>query len=177
MNSQFPITAVEASQVGDSFSLSEEFAEVTTINTSSTSTSSSAPVYNQIRQKPFDAEETTQSPVEIFISSSTSTSSDRRLDEFANLLDSCIEQLTPLAAQMESVEKATERASMLAKRMMETPLPDPPMMVPPMVEPPVVESDRASAIRRQRTRYTLLPGIMENAAHLAPNAWPPTRRA
>ena len=78
VNSQFPITAIEASQIGDSFSLSEEFAapaEVTTIN-----------------------------------ASSTSTSSDRRLNEFANLLDSCIEQLTLLAAQMESIEKATEKA-------------------------------------------------------------------
>ena len=60
VNSQIPITAVEASQVSDSFSLSKEFAtptEVTTLNTSSTSTSSSAPVYNRVRQKPFDAEE------------------------------------------------------------------------------------------------------------------------
>ena len=47
VNSQFPITAVEASQVVDSYSLSEEFAapaEVTTLNTSCTSTSSCAPV-------------------------------------------------------------------------------------------------------------------------------------
>ena len=67
VNSQFPITAVEASQVGGSFSLSEEFAapvELTTINTSSTSTRSFAPVYNQIRQKPFDAAETTQNTVD-----------------------------------------------------------------------------------------------------------------
>ena len=56
-----------------------------------------APVYNQVRQKLFDAEDTTQNPMEIFISSSTSTSSDR-LDELANMLDSCIEQLSPLAA-------------------------------------------------------------------------------
>ena len=54
MNSQFPLTAVEASQVVDSFSLSEEFAalaEVTTLNTNSTSTSSSAAVYNRIHQE------------------------------------------------------------------------------------------------------------------------------
>ena len=47
VNSQFPITAVEASQVVDSFSLSEEFAapaEVTTLDTSCTSTSSCAPM-------------------------------------------------------------------------------------------------------------------------------------
>ena len=37
--------------------------------------------------------------------------------------------------------------------------------------------DRASAKRRRRTRYTPLPGIMENAVCLAPSAWPPTRRA
>ena len=55
VNSQFPITAVEASQVVDSYSLSEEFAapdEVTTFSTSSTSTSS---------QKPLDAEEDPES--------------------------------------------------------------------------------------------------------------------
>ena len=43
-----------------------------------------------------------------------------------------------------------------------------------MVEPPMVESDRASAKRRRRTRYTPLPGIMENAVYLAPSARPPT---
>ena len=48
-------------------------AEVTTLNTSSTSTSSS----------------------------STSTSSDLRLNEFANMLDSCIELLTPVTAQID----------------------------------------------------------------------------
>ena len=56
--------------------------------------------------------------------SSTPTSSDRRLDEFANMLDSCIELLTPVTAQIDSIEKETERAAMLTKRMMETPLPD-----------------------------------------------------
>ena len=45
---------------------------------------------------------------------------------------------------------------MLTKRMMETPLP----------EPPMVEPDRTSAKRRRRTRYTPLPGNMENATHL-----------
>ena len=42
-------------------------------------------VYNRVRQKLFDAEETTQNTVEIPSSSST-TSSHRRLDEFANML-------------------------------------------------------------------------------------------
>ena len=128
--------------------------EVTTFNTSSTSTSS---------LKPFDAKETTRNTVEISSSSSTSTSSDRRLDELANML----ELLTPFASQIESIENATERASMLTKRMMETPLP----------EPPMVEPDRTSAKRRLRTRYTPLPGIMENAVYLAPSAWPPVRHA
>ena len=84
------------------------------------------------------------------------------------MLDSCLEQLTPLAA----MSAETERIEMLTKRMMETPLPE-----PPMVESPMVESDRTSAKRCRRTRYTPLPGIMENAVYLAPSAWPPTRRA
>ena len=137
--SQFLVTTVE---VVDSFSVSEEFAafaEMTTLNTSSTSTRSSAPVCNR--------EETTQSPVEISSSSSTSISSDRRLDEFASTLDSCIKLLTPVTAEIDSIEKASERASMLTKRMMETPLPEPPMVEPPLVEPPMVESDLASCSR------------------------------
>ena len=68
----------------------------------------------------------------------------------------------------ESIEKETERAA----SMMEPPLPE-----PPMVEPPMVDSDRAPAKRRRRTRYSPLPGIMENAVYLAPSSWPPTRRA
>ena len=107
----------------------ELITEVTTQNTSSTSTSSAsaavttgvkhdssvlvdsrcsssldeftAPVYNRVRQKLFDAEETTQNTVEIPSSSSTSTSSDRCLDEFANMLDSCIELLTCVTAQID----------------------------------------------------------------------------
>ena len=50
------------------------------------------------------------------------------------------------------------------------------MMEPPMIEP-MMEPERASAKRRRRTRYTPLPGMMENAVNLAPSAWPPTRRA
>ena len=57
--------------------------------------------------------------------SSTSTSRNR-LDVLASMLDSCLEQLTPLAATGEE----TERIEMLTKRMLETPLP-----VPPLVEP------------------------------------------
>ena len=78
---------------------------------------------------------------------------------------------------MESIEKATERASMLAKQLMETPLPQPPMVKPPLLEPPRVEPDRILAKRRRRTRFTPLPGIMEHAVYLAPNAWPPIRHA
>ena len=185
-------------------------AEVTTLNTSSTSTTTprqqsspantvagvttgvkhdntvlvdsrcsssldglAAPVYNRVRQKLFDAEETTQNTMEIPSSSSTSTSSDRRLDEFANMFDSCIELLTSVTAQMDSIEKETERAAMLTKRMMQTPLPEPPMMM----EPTLMESKRASSKRRRRTRYTPLPGIMENAVYLPQSAGPPTRRA
>ena len=88
------------------------------------------------------------------------------------MLDSCIELLTPRTAQIDSIEKETERAAMLTKRMMEPPLPE-----PPMTEPPMVESERTSAKRHRRTRHTPLPEILENAVHLAPSAWPPTRRA
>ena len=108
------------------------------------------------------AEETTQNPMVIPVTIFTSTSSDRRLDEFTHMLDSCIALLTPMTAQIESIEKETERGAMLTMRMM---------------EPPMVESGRASAKRRRRTRYTPLPEIMENAVCLAPSAWPPTRRA
>ena len=178
MNSQFPITVVEASQVVDSYSLSEEFAapdEETTFNTSSTSNSSGVKHDNTVLVDPrcsssldefavpqLVAEETTQNTVDTPSSSSTST----KCDDLANMLDSCIELLSSSASQMESIEKATERAYMLTKRMMETPLP----------EPPMVEPDRTSAKRRRRTRYTPLPGIMENAVYLAPSPWPPTRR-
>ena len=110
-------------------------------------------------------------------SSSTSTSSDRRLDEFARMLDSCIELLTPVTAQIDGIEKETERAAMLTKRMLETPSPEPPLLEPPTVQPPMVEPDRTSAKRRRRTRYTPLPGIMAKAVYLAPSAWPPVRHA
>merc|ERR1719434_151645 len=93
--------------------------------------------------------------------SSTWTSSDCRLDEFTNMLDSCIALLTPMTAQIENIEKETERVVMLTKRMLEPPLPEPPMMEPPMMmEPTLVESERGSSKRRRRTRYTPLPGIM-----------------
>ena len=91
------------------------------------------------------AEETTQNPMEIPITSSTSTSSDRRLDEFANMLDSCIELLTPMTAQIENIERETETVAMLTKRMMEPPLMEPPLMEPPLMQPPVMESEQASS--------------------------------
>ena len=130
------------------------------LNTSSTSTSSSAPVYNQIPS-----------------SSSMSTRTDS-LDALASMLDSCLAQLTTsFATQIESIEKETERVAMLTKRMMETSLPEPPMVEPPLPQPPMMEPDRTPAKRRRRTRYTPLPGIMEHAVCLAPSAWPPVRHA
>ena len=69
-------------------------------------------------------------------SSSTSTIS----DDVAKVLD-----------RLQKIEKATVRAAMLTKRMLETPLP----------EPQMVEPERASAKRRRRTRYTPLLGILE----------------
>ena len=186
-----PVSIVErmqAPQVVDSFPLLEDFAailqphvpfhefpevqvaeriqeqiveaiDVMTLNTNSTSTSSSDPVCNQIPS-----------------SSSTSTSTDS-LDALASMLDSCFQQLTPFATQIESTEKETERVALRTKRMLETPLPEPLLPEPPMVEPPMVEPDRTSAKRRRRTRYTPLPGIMENAVYLAPSALPPVRHA
>ena len=91
--------------------------------------------------------------------SSTSTSSSStstRSDVLAKMLDN-----------LKKIEKEVERAAMLTKRLMEPPLP----------EPPMVESDRTSAKRCRRTRYTPLPGIMENAVYLAASAWPPIRHA
>ena len=105
---------------------------------------------------------TPQASQMILNTSSTSTS----------MLDSCLEQLTPFAIEIESIEKETERVAMLTKRMLEPPLPEPPLPEPPMVEPPMLEPDRTSGKRRRRTRYTPLPGIMENAVYLAPSAWP-----
>ena len=118
-----------------------------------------APVYNRVRQKLFDAEEMTQNPLDIPILSSTSTSSDRRLNEFANMLDSCIEVVTLVMAQIESIEKESEEVAMLTKLVMETPLPEPPMMM----EPTLMESERASLKRRRRK--CSVPG---------PSAWLPT---
>ena len=112
-----------------------------------------APVYNRVRQELFVAEETTQNPVEIPISSSTSASSDR-LDELANMLDACNKQLSPLAAQVESIEKETERNAMLTKRIMEP---------PKMMEP-----ERVPWKRRRRLRYSPMPGTMEHAVYLVP---------
>ena len=85
------------------------------------------------------------------------------------MLDSCLEQLTPLAAMVEE----TERIEMLTKRMMVTPSP-----ALPLVEPPLVESaDRTFAKRRRRTRDTPLPRIMEHAVYQARSAWPLVRHA
>ena len=153
VNMQISTTSLEASQVQVAERIQEQMVETIDVtpqasqmvlNASSTSTSSSAPVCNQIPS-----------------SSSTSTSNDR-LGALASMLDSCLEQLTPLAGLSEEIE----RIETLTKRLLETPLP----------EPPMVEPDRTSAKRRRRTRYTPLPGIMENAVYLAPSAWPPTRR-
>ena len=80
------------------------------------------------------AEETTKNTMEIPVTSSTSTISDRRLDEFANMLDSRIELLTPLTTQIETSREKTERVAMLTKRMMELPVMEPPLMEPPVME-------------------------------------------
>ena len=95
-------------------------------------------------------------------SSSTSTTS----NAIAVMLDN-----------LKNIEKEVERAAMLTKRMMETPLPEPPLPEPPVVEPPMVEPDRTSPKRHRRTSYTPLPGIMEHAVYLAPSAWPPIQHA
>ena len=88
-----------------------------------------------------------------------------------DMLDSYKGTFSPLAAQMESIEKKTEKVAMLTQTDVGA------LMEAPMMEPPMMESERASAKRRRRTRYTPLPGIMESAVFLAPSAWRPTRRA
>ena len=112
-------------------------------------------------------------------SSSTSTGTDCRLDEIARMLDSCIELLTPVTAQIDSIEKETEKAAMLTKRMMETPLPEPPFPEPLLPQPPMVEpsSTTSSVKRRRRTRFSPLAGIVELAVYLAPSAWSPIQHA
>ena len=167
----------EASQVVDLLPPVEEFAE---------------PVYHQVHHEQIVAGEMTQNIIgnsavvqeippdveqiqEQFVetidnepsSTSTSSSSTSTIrDDIAVMLNS-----------FHNMEKEVERAAMLTKRMMETPLPQPPMPEPPLPEPPVMEHDRTSAKRRCRTRYIPLPGILEHAVYLAPNAWPPIRHA
>ena len=201
VNPQITVTAVEASLVVGSFPLLEDFAApmynqvhqeqiVATVQPQVIIVQeiSQLPVVEWIQEQivetievvPQEQIEDIPVPQEQLIAevttlntSSTSTSSDRRLDEFTNMLDSCIALLTPMTAQVENIEKETERVAMLTKRMLE-----PPMMEPPKVmEPTLTESERGSSKRRRRTQYTPLPGIMENAVYLAPSAWPATRRA
>ena len=167
MNPQISTTSLEASQVVDSLPPVEEFTE---------------PVYHQVHHEQIVAGEMTQYTIgnsavqeqagcwEQIVEtidnepSSTSTSS----SSTSNIRD----DIAVMLNSFHNMEKEVERAAMFTKRMMETPMPEPPMMEPPMVEP-----DRTSAKRRRRTRYTPLPGIMENAVCLAPNAWPPVRHA
>ena len=82
-----------------------------------------------------------------------------------DMLGSYKGMFSPSAAQMESIEKETERVAMLTKRMLE-----PPTLEPPMMEPPMMEPERASAKRRRRTRYTSLLGTLENAVYVGPSA-------
>ena len=104
---------------------------------------------------------TSTSHFDITSSSSTSTTNNR-LDALASMLDSCREQLTEL-----------ERIETLTKRLLETPLPE-----PPIVEPSLATSSGLTSVKlRRRTQYTPLPGIMEHAVYLAPSAWPPIRHA
>ena len=89
VNSQLPITAVEASQLADSYSLSEEFAapaDVTTLNTSSTSTSSSAPVR--------DVAHATPAP-EIDVPMHNNVGQELMIDEISQRLDTMIDALSP----------------------------------------------------------------------------------
>ena len=140
MNPQISTTSLEASQVVDSLPSVEEF---------------DALVYDQIHHEQIAAEEMTQNIIgnsavqeqaivqEILphveqiqeqivetidnepSSTSTSSSSTSTIrDDIAVMLNS-----------LHNMEKEVERAAMLTKRMMETPLPQPPMPEPPMMEP------------------------------------------
>ena len=170
MSPQFSSTAVEgfAPQDVGSPPPVEEFTE---------------PVYNQVHHEQIVAGEMTQNivgnsavqeqvivqelpPVVEQIQEHETSSTSTIRDDIAVMLDN-----------LKNMEKEVERVAMLTKRMMETPLPEPPMVEPPLPEPPMMGPDRTSAKRRRRAWYTPLPGIMEHAVYLAPNAWPPIRHA
>ena len=122
----------------------------------------------QASQIALNTSSTSTSQFDILSWSSTSTSGNH-LDELASMLDSCLEQLTPLAGLNEELQ----RIETLTKRLLEPPLPEPSMVEPSLPASPGL----ISAKRRRRTRYTPLPGIMEHAVYLAPSAWPPIRHA
>ena len=91
-----------------------------------------------VSQEQLIAKETTLNTVDMPSSSSTSTSIDRLDEQLTNMLDmlsSYKDVFSPLAVQMQNIEKETERVAMLTKRMLEPPLVEPPMMEPPMMEP------------------------------------------
>ena len=82
------------------------------------------PVVERIQEQVVETIDVTPQGSQIALNtSSTSTSSSStstKCDDLANMLDSCITLLSSSASQMESIETATERASMLTKWMMET---------------------------------------------------------
>ena len=117
-----------------------------------------------VQEIPPVVEQIQEQIVETIDNGTSSTSTIR--DDIAVMLDN-----------LTNIEKEVERVAMRTMRMMETPLPEAPMVEPPLPEPPMMEPDRTSAKRHRRTRYAPLPGIMEHAVYLAPNAWPPTRHA
>ena len=133
LNSQFSITAVEASQVVGSFSLSEEFdalADVTTLKTSSTSTSISAPVRDVAHATPapeIDVPMHNNVGQELI----PTTVQKPMIDDIFGKLDTMIDALSPLdcltdlVLRMETVVAEVENASVVALRTNASLLPDP----------------------------------------------------
>ena len=70
------------------------------------------------------------------------------------MLDSCLEQLTPLAAMGERIETEAESIEMLTKRILDT----------PSLALPLDPADHTISKRRRRTRHTPLPGHHANRA-------------
>ena len=157
------VERMQAPQVVDSFPLLEDFAAAVLLHIS----------FQEIPEIQVVERIQGQSAVTDLVNPPISITAVEAVDSFSVSEEVALNtSSTVMLDSLKNIEKEVERAAMLTKRMMETPLPE-----PPMVEPPMVEPDRTSAKRRRRTRYTPLPGILENAVFLALSAWPPVRHA
>ena len=114
-------------------------------------------------------------PVIEFVPSSSSaaraapTRNDRIDEQLTNILGSYKKIFFPLASQMESIEKETEKIALLAKRCAEG------LLQPSLTSP--TDSEQVPWKRHRRTLCTTMLGIMDNPTYLAPSAWLHTRHA